>query len=104
MKKILPAALAVYLLASLLASVLVSVLPAPAADWLIEHRAPLLLVELASVTPSGFDTVFGAYGPDRHGRNIYGHSPDAIGQTVQTVFLWSPFNNYYDATFVRLDF
>lgn len=104
MKKAVFAVLTVYVFLSLLASVLVSTLPAHAADWIIEHRAPLLIIELTSVTPHSVDSVYDAYGPDRHGRNIYCYSPADIGRTVTTVFVWSPCNNAYDGTIARFDF
>lgn len=82
--KIAGAVLAVYLLLSAVASVLV--------------------VEVVSITPAQADASADVYGMDRHGRRIYGYSPADDGREKITVFAWEPFNNFYDATFLRLDF
>lgn len=102
--KIAGAVLAVYLLLSAVASVLVSTAGKAVSDWIIEHRAPLLVVEVVSITPAQADASGDVYGMDRHGQRIYGYSPADVDREKITVFAWEPFNSYYDATFLRLDF
>lgn len=102
--KIAGAMLAVYLLLSVVASVLVSTAGEVVSDWIIENRAPLLVVSVDRVTLAREDVSGDVYGPDHTGRKIYGYSPADAGREKITVFAWEPFNNYYDATFLRLDF
>lgn len=102
--KIAGAMLAVYLFLSVVASALVSTAGEAVSDWIIENRAPLLVVEVVSIVPARVDASGDVYGMDRHGRAIYGYNPADVGREKITVFAWEPFNSYYDATFLRLDF
>lgn len=101
--KFLSLLVSIYLFISLLLSALVSC--GIGQWWIIEHRSPFLLVEVCVSTVEGYDEPYQQmYGYDQHGDYIAHDDGREPGETVVSVFLWNPHNNYCDDMAYRFDF
>lgn len=93
-----------WLVMSIVASVLVS---CGVYRWeIIEHRAPLLILDVATGTVAGWDEPYEhLFGYDQHGGYIGYRYTDGVqeGDKVLTLFLYNPLNNWCDDIMERWD-
>lgn len=72
---------------------------------LLEHRAPFLMVEIATGQVIGFDDDAGQLYGIANGAYVgYGYIPSAKpGDTITSFFVYNPLNNYFDDIVERFD-
>lgn len=100
-KKILSAAVVVYLAISLVLSCCISI--GLERREIILHRAPFLLVDVARSTVEAIRDDGIAEGADQHGEYIAFTPDEQPGDNVLTVFIWNPLSTWCDDIVARFD-
>lgn len=100
-KKILFAAVVVYLAVSLILSCCISI--GIERREIILHRAPFLLVDVARSSVESTRSDGKTEGTDQHGEYIAFTPDKQPGDNVLTVFVWNPLSNWCDDIAARFD-
>lgn len=100
-RKIVAAAVVLYLVVSLVLSCCISF--GLARREIILHRAPFLLVDVARSTVEAIRDDGIAEGADQHGEYIAFTPNEKPGDNILTVFVWNPLSNWCDDIAARFD-